>query len=88
MSVKAAQRLVTTGPYRYVRHPAYTGLFIYFTGVAFVLTDLYIWFIIIGYVCAIVWRRIRMEERSLREHFGDEYRAWRRRTKYLIPFVL
>ena len=46
------------------------------------------------YVCggltvgASVWRRIRKEERSLREHFGDEYLAWRARTKYLIPFVL
>jgi protein-S-isoprenylcysteine O-methyltransferase Ste14 len=88
VNVKAGHRLVTTGPYRYVRHPAYTGLIVYFTGVAFVLSDLYIWFIVISYVGAIVWRRIRMEERSLRQHFGDEYLAWRRHTKYLIPFVL
>jgi protein-S-isoprenylcysteine O-methyltransferase Ste14 len=88
VNVKAGHRLVTTGPYRYVRHPAYTGLIIFFTGVAFVLSDLYIWFIVIGYVGAIVWRRIRMEERSLRAHFGDEYLAWRRRTRYLIPFLL
>lgn len=88
VNVKAGHRLVTTGPYRYVRHPAYTGLLIYFTGVAFVLSDLYIWFIIIAYVGVAVWRRIRMEERSLRAHFGEEYLAWRRRTKYLIPFLL
>jgi protein-S-isoprenylcysteine O-methyltransferase Ste14 len=88
VKVKTGQRLVTTGPYRYVRHPAYTGLVIYFTGVAFVLCDLYIWMIIMSYVGVSVWRRIRMEERALRAHFGDEYLAWRRRTKYLIPFVL
>ncbi len=88
VNVQAGHRLVTTGPYRYVRHPAYTGLLLFFTGVAFVLSDLYIWFIVIAYVGVAVWRRIRMEERSLRAHFGDEYLAWRQRTKYLIPFLL
>jgi protein-S-isoprenylcysteine O-methyltransferase Ste14 len=86
--VKPQHHLVTSGLYRYVRHPAYLGLLIYFTGVAFVLSDLYIWLIVMAYVGYSVWRRIRREERELHARFGAEFEAYRRRTHLLIPYVL
>jgi protein-S-isoprenylcysteine O-methyltransferase len=81
-------RLVTTGPYRFVRHPAYTGLILYFAGLALVICDLYSLEIFMAYVGVAVTIRIWREEKRLAARFGDEYRAWKKRTKLLIPWVL
>jgi protein-S-isoprenylcysteine O-methyltransferase Ste14 len=85
--VREGHRLVTTGPYRYVRHPLYLGLLVYFIGLGLVLRDFILLCIFVGYVAVAIARRIRREERELAERFGGEYEAWRRRTKRLVPFL-
>jgi len=78
---------VDSGPYRYVRHPTYTGALLTFVGLGFCfgnwLTLLFLTLPIIG---AFLWR-IRIEERALTEALGEDYRAYMRRTKRLIPGV-
>jgi protein-S-isoprenylcysteine O-methyltransferase Ste14 len=81
-------RLVTTGLYSRIRHPAYTGLIIYFIGLPLVTADLLLVLIALAVALVIVLRRIRIEERWLREQFGAEYEAWSARTKLLIPYLL
>ena len=83
--IKADHRLVTHGPYRWVRHPLYgTGLSL-FLAVGLMAAS---WFIllltvIVGVlVLAVV---IPAEERNLVEAFGDDYREMRRRTGRLLP---
>ena len=88
VNVGEKHRLITTGLYRWVRHPAYTGLIIYFVGLPLVTADLLLVLPVLVVVLAIVGRRIRIEERWLREHFGEDYDAWSARTKLLIPYVL
>jgi protein-S-isoprenylcysteine O-methyltransferase Ste14 len=86
VAIKAGHELVTTGLYRYIRHPIYTGVSILASGatLAFGTLGACVGFIII--VLAIVLKS-RAEEQILAKHFADEYPAYRKRTKILIPFV-
>jgi protein-S-isoprenylcysteine O-methyltransferase Ste14 len=86
MTQKAEPELVTSGPYRFVRHPIYSGLLAAMLGTALVnnLLGLIIVAILIGYFyyCASV------EEKNLSATFPTGYPAYRNSTKMLVPFVL
>jgi protein-S-isoprenylcysteine O-methyltransferase Ste14 len=86
MSHKDEPELVTTGPYRRIRHPIYTGLILALVGTA-LATSLY--GLIVAAVLGgfFVYSAIR-EEAYLTEQFQDTYRAYKHSTKMLIPFVL
>ncbi len=86
LSVATGDRLVTTGPYRIVRHPGYFGFVLVLPGMAFALGSLAILVFTVVLVAWIV-SRIQDEEAMLVAEFGDAYRAYQRRTKRLIPFV-
>lgn len=82
---RAENRLVTSGLYRFVRHPQYTGLFIALFGEGVVhwptLFSLAMMPIIIG---AYFWLG-RKEETDLLRAFGDEYRDYQRRVPMFLP---
>lgn len=80
-------QLVQTGPYRLVRHPSYLGAYLVFIGNGIFLEA---WLgglaaaIIMAYVYSI---RIKAEEESLVEAFGEKYTHYRTDTQRLIPYV-
>jgi len=80
-------RLVTGGPYRVLRHPAYCGAILTITGLGLAMGN---WLSALGaFVCmllAYAWR-IHVEEKALRARFGAAFDKHRRRTWALIPFV-
>lgn len=79
--------LVTTGPYRVIRHPLYamgTGLFL---SVGLMAAS---WFILLFALIALVAIRVvvvPLEERELEAKFGDAYRSYRQGTGALLPRV-
>lgn len=85
IQVKAEHRLVRAGPYRYLRHPGYAGFILMALGLALGFSS------VIGLVAIPLLMvpglayRMNVEERLLTEQFGDEYRAYARTTKRLIP---
>jgi protein-S-isoprenylcysteine O-methyltransferase Ste14 len=86
MTQKAEPELVTSGPYRFVRHPIYSGLLAGLLGTA-LATNLIglVVVVIVGayfYYCAFV------EEKNLIATFPVAYPAYQSRTKMLIPFLL
>jgi len=85
--VRDNHRLVTRGAYRLLRHPAYTGLLLYLTGLGLVTTSLWCLFLLVTPALVILLLRIRKEERFLHRHFGAEYERWRARTWRLVPLV-
>ena len=84
VTVKDNHELIRTGPYRYVRHPIYTGLLLAFVGCA-VARDEWrgVLAIVIAYVA--LWRKSLLEERWMIDTFGDAYRRFRSEVPALIP---
>ena len=79
--------LVEAGPYRYIRHPAYTGLLLSFLAAGLAMGDalaLLTLFCPIAYVLA---QRISLEEQWLSDHFGSVYGDYCLRTKKLLPWM-
>jgi protein-S-isoprenylcysteine O-methyltransferase Ste14 len=83
---KQRHELVQTGPYRFVRHPIYTGILVMCLGPAIQFGRLHFWlgvlFMGIG-----LWIKLKQEETVMMQHF-PEYAGYRKRVKALVPFVL
>jgi protein-S-isoprenylcysteine O-methyltransferase len=87
VAIAADHRLIDTGPYRFVRHPSYTGALMAFFGLALCLAN---WLSLLVAVLPIflvfLWR-MHVEEDALLHAFGDRYRDYMKRTKRLVPPV-
>ncbi len=86
MSQKDEPELITSGPYRLVRHPIYSGLLAGLLGTALV-TNL-IGLIIAAILGVYFYHCASVEERNLTATFPTAYPTYRASTKMLIPFVL
>lgn len=77
--------LVTTGPYRLVRHPIYLGLAVLAMGEVLAFSSWPAFLIVLcGIVPTFAWRA-RAEETLLSRAFGERYDLYRRQTKMIIP---
>jgi protein-S-isoprenylcysteine O-methyltransferase Ste14 len=85
VSAKEGHELVMSGPYRYVRHPMYTGGLIAALGSAIVVGGPFV-FLLLLLGSLFLWR-VRAEDRLMVEQFPAEYPAYMQRTKALIPLV-
>jgi protein-S-isoprenylcysteine O-methyltransferase Ste14 len=81
------QTVVDTGPYRWVRHPSYTGLLITMLGIGLALGNWVSIAILIVVPTAGTIVRIRVEERALLEGLGEPYRRFAATRAHLIPGV-
>jgi protein-S-isoprenylcysteine O-methyltransferase Ste14 len=86
ITLKADHELIMSGPYAWARHPIYTGLLLGFAGSAVAVGE---WR---GVAAAVLvglalWRKLRIEERGMRQLFGERYLAYERHVSALIPFV-
>jgi protein-S-isoprenylcysteine O-methyltransferase Ste14 len=76
--------LVTTGPYRYVRHPFYLAFLVAVIGGSIVMAN---WYLFVTSILpfAFLVARTRIEEEKLVERFGDEYRDYMAKTGRFWP---
>lgn len=86
MSVKEDPELVTTGPYAYVRHPIYAGLWLVMLGSA--IAQSASWLVGLVALGAYFFYSARREEKTMLKQFPDAYGAHMKRTKMFVPFVL
>jgi protein-S-isoprenylcysteine O-methyltransferase Ste14 len=78
--------LVTTGIYRFIRHPQYTGLLL--LSLSMILNWATLPMLVLFPVMVFMYLRLaKREERDMVEEFGDEYRSYMKRTKNFIPFI-
>src|SRR5215831_18404924 len=87
VTLKEGHELVDRGPYRFVRHPIYTGILTMFFATALALGYL------AGFAATLLmfasfWIKLRDEEQLMLQQFPDRYAVYRRRAKRIIPFVL
>jgi protein-S-isoprenylcysteine O-methyltransferase len=87
VAIAANHRLIDTGPYRFVRHPSYTGALMAFLGLALCLANWASLVVMLVPVFLVFLRRMHVEEGALLQALGDQYRDYMRRTKRLIPTV-
>ena len=87
VTIKEGHELVTSGPYALVRHPIYTGLLLALLGSTLALGD---WRAVLAFALAAgaLWRKLRVEERWMRQQFGDAYQVYAQRVAAVIPLVL
>ena len=86
MTQRAEPELVTSGPYRFVRHPIYSGLLAAMLGTA--LVDNLLGLIVVAVLVAYFYYSGTVEERNLTTTFPMAYPEYKSRTKMLIPFLL
>jgi protein-S-isoprenylcysteine O-methyltransferase len=87
VSIASGQNVVDTGPYRWVRHPSYSGALAAFLGLGICSEN---WLALAALFLPIAWafrRRIAVEESALLEGLGDRYRQYAARTKRLVPWI-
>jgi len=85
LEVRADQSLVTSGPYRWVRHPMYTTLCLIVVSFFLVSANWSIGALWIGSLTAVLVSRVAREETAMEAEFGQEYRVWAARTGRLWP---
>jgi len=87
VTLKGGHELIMRGPYAVVRHPIYTGLLTMFIATVIVLGHV-AGIIALPLVFVSIWIKLRHEEKLMLQKFPDQYTAYQRRVKRLIPFIL
>ena len=85
VKVHADHELIERGPYRWVRHPSYTGALLAFLGLGVGLGNVLALPVLVIPVVRAFWRRIEVEEVALREAFPVAYPVYAGRTGRLLP---
>jgi protein-S-isoprenylcysteine O-methyltransferase Ste14 len=81
------QKVIDIGLYKLIRHPGYLGQLLIFLGISLSISN---WISILTMmipVCLGYFNRMNVEEKFMRDQFGDEYSRYQQRTKRIIPFV-
>ena len=86
VELKQGHRLVKIGPYRFMRHPIYTGHLLMGVGTA-IASGLLVAFAGLASFVVGFWIKLNQEERLLLRGFPDEYPSYKARVKALIPYV-
>jgi protein-S-isoprenylcysteine O-methyltransferase Ste14 len=82
------QALITSGPYQFIRHPIYTAFLLILGSTLFISSNWLIGLAWIGMTLLELASRIRFEEGLMLEYFGDQYRAYMKRTGRLLPKII
>ncbi len=87
VAIQEGQRVIQDGPYRFVRHPSYSGSMLALVGLACLTFNWLGLVVIIACSLAAYALRISVEEKALFQSLGEEYRRYAQRTKRLIPGI-
>jgi protein-S-isoprenylcysteine O-methyltransferase len=87
VTIEKDHELVERGPFRWVRHPSYTGVLLAFVGFALTLRNWGAILVVLVPIFIAFVRRMKVEEEALRGALGERYEAYMRRTKRLVPGV-
>jgi protein-S-isoprenylcysteine O-methyltransferase Ste14 len=87
IELEKGQKVIDNGPYRYIRHPSYAGIILFFIGYGIVSKDWLSLGVAVFLPIASLIYRIQIEEKELAEGMGPDYVAYQKRTKKLLPGI-
>jgi protein-S-isoprenylcysteine O-methyltransferase len=87
VTIERDHEVVDRGPFRWVRHPSYTGVLLAFVGWALTLRNWTAIAVVLVPIFVAFYRRMNVEEDALRAALGARYEEYMRRTKRLVPFI-
>lgn len=87
ISIMEGHKLITSGVYKYIRHPSYTGMIIYYIGLGLLMHNFISFGILIVLPLSAILIRIHYEEKALEIHFKDQYAEYKKKSCKLIPFI-
>jgi protein-S-isoprenylcysteine O-methyltransferase Ste14 len=87
VAIRPSQQICNTGLYRWIRHPSYLGLLLVFIAVGLHARNWISFGMVIALPGAALLYRIQVEERALREAFGEQYAAYAKNTSRLLPGI-
>jgi protein-S-isoprenylcysteine O-methyltransferase Ste14 len=87
VAINNTHELKTDGLYRIVRHPSYLGIMMIMTGEAVSMDSLRSFIVVVLPIAISIFYRIYVEEKLLKEEFGETYRSYMRNTKRIIPYI-
>ena len=85
--IEKDHELVERGPFRWVRHPSYTGVLLAFVGFALTLRNWGAILVVLVPIFVAFVRRMNVEEEALARALGERYEQYMKRTKRLVPLV-
>lgn len=85
VTIEQGHHLIVDGPYRWLRHPAYTGMLLMYAGIDLALGTWLGAIVGVAILLAATIYRIGVEEKALLEAFGQEYGDYMQRTWRLVP---
>jgi protein-S-isoprenylcysteine O-methyltransferase Ste14 len=85
--VEESQKIVQKGPYKWIRHPSYSGIILFCIGYGLAVQNWLSLIIAILLPTIALLYRIKIEEEALVKGIGTEYEAYQKKTKKLIPGI-
>lgn len=82
--IKEGHQLITSGPYKFIRHPIYSGLFLISLGFGLALANI-LSLVVLSLFPIGFYFQAKKEEQLLESHFSDKYKSYKSKTKMFIP---
>lgn len=88
MPLQATQKLIIQGPYSYCRNPLFFGLINFFIGISLMINSIgSLMMVVVFSVIVLLYVKL-IEEKELKQRFGEAYQVYKRRTPFVIPRVI
>jgi protein-S-isoprenylcysteine O-methyltransferase Ste14 len=86
VTLQKDHRLIQSGPYKFIRHPRYLGILLFFVGISLTFRSLLTILVTLALAIVLIWR-VFVEESMMKQEFGKEWDDYTHRSWRVIPFI-
>lgn len=86
ITIQNNHKLITTGPYKLIRHPRYLGIIIFLSGISLVFISWFGLIFVLVTIVILIWR-IKDEEKLMHDEFKKEWETYKKKSYSIIPYV-
>ena len=86
VTLQEGHKLIQDGPYKFIRHPRYLGILLFFTGISLAFRSLFSILVVLALGIVLVWR-VFAEEALMKQEFGKDWDAYCAGSWRILPFL-